>query len=165
MLVSVGYRCIDHVIIHLTTFHSKLEQGSRKRVESSCGEDYFTLRSLISMHSICTDLCNFNYARRGYFSMSCCLLNLSIFAFSSSCTVSLAPSQHDALYLLRQHHLPPISAIFLCPNPSLALLVSRFGSYVYLILRFLHPLAATLAVDINKHLDYTVKAASTTSPD
>jgi len=25
--------------------------------------------------------------------------------------------------------------------------------------------AATLAVDINKHLDYTVKAASTTSPD
>lgn len=44
------------------------------------------------MHLICTDLCNFNYARRGYPSVFCCLLNLSIFAFSSSCTSSLAPS-------------------------------------------------------------------------
>lgn len=44
---------------------------------------------------------------------------------------------------LRELCLPPISPIFSSPCPSPSLLVSRFSSYVYFILRFLHPLAAT----------------------
>lgn len=82
-----------YVIIHLTTFHSKLKQVSRKRVESSCGEDCFTLQSSISMHSICTDLYATSIMLAEAPSRCCCLLNLSIyirvfFKFTSS----LAPS-------------------------------------------------------------------------
>lgn len=76
--------------------------------------------------------------------------------------VALPPShpQHDALYLLRQHHLLPISAVFLFPQHfwflASALTFISFRASTT-------PLAATLAVDINKHLDYTVKAASNES--
>lgn len=123
MLVSVSYRCMDFVMIHLPTFHSKLEQRSRKQMENSCGEDcFFAIVDFDTFNMHLLHLCNFNYTRRGYFSMSCCLLNLSIFAFFSSCIFSLVPSAQDALYPLHQHHLPPISAIFLSLSLS-----STFG--------------------------------------
>lgn len=94
-------------------------------------------------------MCNYNYDY-SLRSVSRCLPTLLIFAFPSSYTfvlsgnipLSLSRHQHD-VYATFTRTLLSIFPIFLCPWPSPSLSVSRFGSYVYFILCFLHPLAAT----------------------
>lgn len=95
------------------------------------------------------DLCNYNYDCP-LRSVSRCLPTFLTFAFPSSYTfvlsgnilLSLSRHQHD-VYATFTRTLPSIFPIFLSPWLSPSLSVSRFGSYVYFILCFLHPLAAT----------------------
>jgi len=76
---------------------------------------------------------------------------------------SLSSSARAFVPVAREPRPPAVSSSLLS--------ISRFGSYAFISLRAPSTLSRQLrshphpVVDINKHLDYTVKAASTTSPD
>lgn len=109
-----------------------------------------------------------------------CLPSFSIFAVFFKLHFGLSSrSRHSSfsrtftttfIYIFTSSSTSPPSLVHLSPFALLhPFSAFRFTSYVYFIPRFPPPLprqlsVATLVVDINKHLDYTVKAASTTSP-
>lgn len=102
---------------------------------------------------------------RIFFKLYFCFIWKSLFLALS---LSLSHFQYD-VYATFTRTLPAsTSTIFLSSSFSIP-----FGFSLRLLRLFHSALpppsrgnsGATLAVDINKHLDYTVKAASTTSPD
>lgn len=102
--------------------------------EATCPDvSLFTTSSVFAFLSSCI-----SYFVAGIFALS---FSLSVFLF-----LSLSLFWNDVYTFTRTapaFHLPRLS-VSLLPFSSLSLSVSRFGSYVYFISRFLHPLAATL---------------------